>query len=188
MPSASTPRRRIGSKVNHTILVEQAVAYGELKTTKTGRQRTVQLLQPLAGDLNEWRLASGRPDESALVFPGRDGKPWTDDAWRSWRRKIFAPAAEAAGHPDATPYHLRHSYISLLIHEGTNIIDIAKQAGHSPTVTLNTYAHVIDELPALARRNAQASILEARVSPGESASKAVRVPRRTTLRGGLSNP
>jgi hypothetical protein len=46
---------------DRTILVERAVALGELKTTKTARTRTVRLLAPLAADLREWRIAQGRP-------------------------------------------------------------------------------------------------------------------------------
>ena len=54
-----------------TILVERAVALGELKTTKTSRMRTVRLLAPLAADLREWRIGLGSPAGEALVFPGR---------------------------------------------------------------------------------------------------------------------
>ncbi|MGH3134477.1 MAG: tyrosine-type recombinase/integrase [Gaiellaceae bacterium] len=53
-----------------TILVERAVALGELKTTKTGRTRTVRLLAPLAADLSEWRIGQGKPPGDSLVFPG----------------------------------------------------------------------------------------------------------------------
>jgi integrase len=66
-----------------TILVEQAVALGEVKVTKTGQTRTVRLLSPLARDLNEWRLASGRPGPTTLVFPGVDGITWTDTSYRT---------------------------------------------------------------------------------------------------------
>ena len=47
--------------------------------------------------------------------------------------------------PAARPYDLRHSFVSLLIAEGHNIVEVARQAGHSPTMSLDTYAHVIDE-------------------------------------------
>jgi len=159
----------------HTLLIEQAIAFGEVKETKTGQRRTVRLLTPLAHDLNEWRLASGRPDRTALVFPGRNGQPWTDDAWRSWRRKVFQPAATAAHASDATPYHLRHSYISLLIAEGKTIVEVARQAGHSPTITLTSYAHIIDELTDSTRRSAEAEIRHARNNP---------IPRNTTQPAG----
>lgn len=44
--------------------------------SKTERPRTVKLLAPLAQDLAEWRLASGRPEPSALIFPTYDGDEW----------------------------------------------------------------------------------------------------------------
>ncbi len=44
-----------------TILVERAISLGEEKDTKTAAHRTVRVLHPLAVDLREWRLRSGRP-------------------------------------------------------------------------------------------------------------------------------
>jgi len=66
--------------------------YGGVKTTKTRSVRTVRLLAPLAADLREWRLASGRPDDAALVFPGIDGRTVTREAWKSWTRRTWAEA------------------------------------------------------------------------------------------------
>jgi hypothetical protein len=68
-----------------------------LKGQKTNRPpRTVDLLPALATDLAEWRLASGRPDGEAYVFPAAGGGPWRDHDWRNWRKRVFIPAAEAA--------------------------------------------------------------------------------------------
>ena len=55
------------------------------------------------------------------------------------------PLAAIAGISNARPYDLRHSFVSLLIHEGRSVVDVARQAGHSPTMTLDVYAHVFDE-------------------------------------------
>ena len=44
---------------------------------------------------------------------------------------------------------------SLLIHEGRNVVDVARQAGHAPTMTLNTYAHVFDEFDLAERISAE---------------------------------
>jgi integrase len=80
-----------------TLLVERAVSYGELKTTKTGRARTVRLTPALADDLAAWRTTSSRREPAALVFPDRHRRPWDSERVRSWRKHSFAPAAQAAG-------------------------------------------------------------------------------------------
>src|SRR4051794_23482681 len=49
------------------------------------------------------------------------------------------------GIDNSRPYDLRHSFISLLIHDGLSVVEVARQAGHSPEMTLSTYAHVFDE-------------------------------------------
>ena len=146
-----------------TILVERGLVLGQLKTTKTGRTRTVRLLAPLSADLREWRLAVGRPPDETLIFPGRDGGVWSDDAWRYWRRRVFGPATRAAGlQGPVRPYDLRHSFVSLLLAEGANVVEVARQAGHSPTMTLSTYAHLFDEQDGAERQSAEQSIRSAR--------------------------
>ena len=103
------------------------------------------------------------PVDWALVFPGRGGGPWGDDAWRYWRRRVYAPAAKAAGLPSPVrPYDLRHSFVSLLLAEGANVVEIARQAGHSPTMTLSTYAHLFDEAAGAERVSAEDEIRRAR--------------------------
>jgi integrase len=146
-----------------TVLVEQAVALGQLKATKTGRTRTVRLLAPLAGDLREWQIKLGRPGDDALIFPGRSGEVWGDDAWRYWRRGVFAPAVNAVGlKASVRPYDLRHAFVSLLLAEGANVVEIARQAGHSPTMTLSIYAHLFDEEAGAERVSAEDEIRRAR--------------------------
>ncbi len=122
-----------------TLLVEGAVSLGAIEGTKTGRRRTVPLLNPLGQDLAEWRLHAGRPDAATLVFPGHDGGPWTLTAYQNWRRRIYTPAAAAAGVARPRPYDLRHSFVSLLIAEGHNVVEVARQAGHSPTFTTRSW-------------------------------------------------
>ena len=146
-----------------TIVVEKSASMGEERSTKTRRNRTVRLLAPLAADLAEWRLASGRPGDDELVFPGHDGALWGADDWKNWRRRIFAPAARAIGLPcDTRPYDLRHSFVSLLLAERRSPLDVARQAGHSPTMTLDTYGHVIEELDSTERVPAEEAVRRAR--------------------------
>jgi integrase len=86
---------RWGDVRERTILVERSLSLGQAKDTKTTAHRTVRLLAPLARDLAEWRLRSGRPDDDALVFPGHDRRLWSEPAYQSWRRRAFARALGA---------------------------------------------------------------------------------------------
>jgi integrase len=145
-----------------TLLIESAVSEGVASETKTRRRRTVRLLPPLRADLGEWRMAAGRPPEDALVFPGHDGRPWSSAAYKNWHRRFFRPAIAAAGLAGARPYDLRHSFVSLLIAEGHNVVEVARQAGHAPKMALDTYAHVFEEFDPAERIDAAERIRKAR--------------------------
>jgi site-specific recombinase XerD len=81
-----------------------------------------------------------------LIFANGRGELWSREAYKSWEGATFKRAAESAGYPRATPYTLRHSYASLLIHSGLSVVEVAARLGHAPTMTLDTYAHVFAEL------------------------------------------
>ena len=142
--------------------VERATADGAVKETKTGTTRTVRLLAPLVADLGEWRLANGRPDGGALVFPTQGGGVWRLHDWKNWSRRVYSPASARAGATHTRPYDLRHSFCSLLIHEGLSLVEVARQAGHQPSMTLDTYGHVITELEGGERLPAEDAIRAAR--------------------------
>jgi len=131
---------------DRTLLVERAVSLGELKDTKTRAHRTVRLLAPLQDDLRAWRQHSGELADGALMFPSASGRPWTKTDWDNWRRRGFDRACMAIALYDARPYDLRHSFASLLLHEGRSVMYVARQLGHDARLTLGTYGHVIDEL------------------------------------------
>lgn len=61
-------------------------------------------------------------------------------AWfRNWERKQNLPYI--------TFHDLRHTHATLLLQEGVDVKTISKRLGHANiTTTLNTYAHVVDEL------------------------------------------
>ncbi len=150
-----------------TLLVERSVAFGQLKTTKTGKTRSVKLLPPLIETLDAWHNQTPRNAPTDLVFPSPDGSPWNADRARNWRKHTFRDAATAAGVPNARPYDLRHSWVSLLIAEGATVVEVAaRQAGHAPTVTLDTYAHLFDELHDVPVTSADRLIREARAAEG----------------------
>jgi integrase len=142
-----------------TLHITRSLALGSEKDTKTGGTRTVRLLTPLADDLDQLRAQSG---DSELLFPRAAGGAWQDHDWRNWRRRVFQRAAASEGMPGVRPYDLRHSFVSLLIQEGQSILEVARQAGHSPQTCLRTYAHLFDDFDPAERRPAEDVIREAR--------------------------
>jgi integrase len=110
------------------------------------------------------RVAAARPDGNQLVFPGKAGKPWTQAAYQSWRRRVFKRAIHASLLGHARPYDLRHSLASLLLHEGRSVIYVARQLGHDASLTLTRYGHVIDELEDTPQIEAEAAIARVRLA------------------------
>jgi hypothetical protein len=100
--------------------------------------------------------------DDALLFPNGSGGVWNDPAWQTWHRDAWVPACRTVGLEGARPYDLRHSFVSLLIHEGRSVVEVARQAGHSPTMTLDVYAHVFDEFDVAERVSAEDQIAQAR--------------------------
>ena len=62
----------------------------------------------------------------------------------------------------ARPSDLRHSFASLLLHEGRNVIYVARQLGHDARLTLTVYGHVMEELDGSPRTDAATAIQVAR--------------------------
>ena len=172
-----------------TILVEQKWIDGEIVPgQKTNRPpRCPPLLDALQADLREYQHACSGP--GGLIFARPDGAPWRDHDWRDWRSRVWQPACEAIGIATITktttvsngkrktkrtyegpvPYDLRHSFASLLIHEGKHsLVQISEWMGHSPATLLSHYAHVIADLASKPN------------SPNENAIKVARGTMRLT--------
>jgi hypothetical protein len=75
-------------------------------------------------------------------------------------------------------------FCSLLIGEGMSVVEVARQAGHAPTMTLATYAHLIADLDGGERLSAEAAIRVAREA--EVSGKCP--PQATPQSSGVGNP
>jgi integrase len=145
------PEELLAVEVRHvrerTLLVEQRNIDGEIVAGQKVRgfhPRAIDLLEPVKRDISEYLLATGI--RSGLLFPRADGKPWRSHDWKNWTRRVWHVAREGAGIESLPPYDLRHAFASLQVRAGLSIPELAEQMGHSPAMTLNTYAHVIREL------------------------------------------
>jgi integrase len=89
--------------------------------------------------------------------------------WKRTRAGIWLDTLAAAGVERQRPYDLRHSFSSLLLHEGRSVIYVARQLGHGAALTMSTHGHVIDELEDEPNQDAEGAIRAARcplVAPG----------------------
>jgi integrase len=76
-------------------------------------------------------VSAGR-NGNGLIVPTVDGDEWNRHDWHDWRRRVYRPAAVAAGVTgDLRPYRLRGSFVSRLLREGHSLAYVAEQAGHS---------------------------------------------------------
>lgn len=90
---------------------------------------------------DEERLASGQQwPEPLIVFPHRDGKPFhgntVSDRWATLLRQLELPPLRL--------HDVRHTVATLLISAREPIPVVSALLGHgNPSITLNTYAHVL---------------------------------------------
>lgn len=175
-----------------TILIEQKNVDGQIiigQKVLGAKARTVDMLTAVREDLRAHRMSlpGTRSTDDQLLFARPDGTPWRAHDYRNWRRRVFQPASDAAGlgtlthtitstvvdgkvkkHKSTTydgmvPYDLRHSFASLLIHEGRlSVAEIADQMGHSTLMLLSTYTHLFAELKNQPKVSADVQIAKAR--------------------------
>lgn len=108
--------------------------------------RDVVMMPGLARTLKAHRLASLHARESDLVFATATG---SGHDRRNVARRGLEPALKAAGLTRAgrIRFHdLRHTFASLVISGGANVVFVSRQLGHaSPAITLGIYAHLFDQ-------------------------------------------
>lgn len=124
------------------VRIERSYSMGrDLGPTKTGRARHVEISTRLRET-----LAATRPElfgDEALVFPSSAGT-FLDQS--NFRDRVFRRAVEKALGRDRrfTPHGLRHTFASLHLSRGTNLLWVQQQGGWtSPAVLLSTYAHFL---------------------------------------------
>jgi integrase len=128
------------------ITVNKAMSMGQVKGTKTGKNRRVPMVAPLRQDLREWRMQSAHSKDDDPVFPNFRGEYWTDPDSKAWAGRFFRPALKSAGIEfPVRIYDLRHTAATLMLKSGLSIVETAKRLGHSPSMCLDTYQHVMEE-------------------------------------------
>jgi integrase len=116
--------------------------------SKYGR-REVRLPAPLAAKLRAHLATQPNQDSTALAFPSESGGALDPD---NLRRRVLKPLVEEVNAPWAGFHAFRHTFASIHLSQGTNLLQLSRALGHhSPAFTLTRYTHLLpgDEAPAL---------------------------------------
>lgn len=127
---------------NSQIRIQRSFNKGCFYSTKNQTSnRRIDLGPAMITELKRWRLACPK-NRLQLVFPNESGNAMNCS---NAVNRYFRAALEKSGLPLMRWHDLRHTFASLLIHQGENIKYIQSQFGHSPpTGTLNVYAHLMN--------------------------------------------
>lgn len=116
--------------------------------SKHGR-REVRLPAPLVARLRVHLAAQPDQDSTALAFPNESGSALDPN---NLRRRVLKPLVEEVNAPWAGFHTFRHTFASLHLSQGTNLLQLSRALGHhSPAFTLTRYTHLLpgDEAPPL---------------------------------------
>ncbi len=128
---------------NRTINIKRSIGKGMISTPKTqSSYREIEILNPLLPYLENQFKVTG--DKESFVFLTSGNQHYFDSNKirdYSWKKTL-----EEADIPYRTIYHMRHSFASLMISNGEDILWVSHMLGHStPDMTLKKYAKYIKQ-------------------------------------------
>jgi integrase len=109
-----------------------------VSTPKTASgTRTVHVPPPFLPLLQAHLLEQAAPGPAGLLFPGDR----TDHMSVRYLMDRYRPAREAAGRPDLTIHHLRHTALTLAGQHGATAAELQARAGHASQAAMAIYQH-----------------------------------------------
>jgi integrase len=113
--------------------------------------RDVVLMPALANVLRQHKLGSAhsRPPDFVFASDSERGKPMqaSNVRRRGLEKAVSDAGLNGEGRPRLRFHDLRHSFASLLIAEGCDVVFVSRQLGHAnPSITLSIYAHEFSQL------------------------------------------
>jgi integrase len=132
------------------VCIRRALVRGRIEPPKTKHgRREVRLPDSLATKLRAHLAAQPDQDSTAILFPNESDAPLDPS---NLRPRVLKPLVRQAGAPWAGFHTFRHTFASLHLKRGTNLLQLSRALGHhSPAFTLTRYTHLLpgEEAPAL---------------------------------------
>lgn len=124
------------------VCVRRALVRGRIEPPKTKYgHREVRLPDRLARRLRAHLAAQPDQDSTAILFPNEANSPLDPT---NLRPRILKPLVRQAGAPWAGFHTFRHTFASMHLKQGTNLLQLSHALGHhSPAFTLTRYTHLL---------------------------------------------
>jgi len=119
------------------LTVARAMSAGEESSTKSGRVRRVPLADQAAAALERLSQRENFTEPDDLVFPNVIGRTLDGSALR----RRFKRARDAVGLRPLRWHDLRHTFGSLLVAGGVDLVSVQDALGHSQLSTTSRYLH-----------------------------------------------
>jgi integrase len=154
------------------IRVRRAIVRSRVEPPKSKHgRRKIRVTRDLAAKLDAHMAAVLDVSDDAWVFASQIGGPLDAD---NLRARLIKPVMREIGAPWAAWHTLRHTYASLQIARGANIVQLSRALGHhSASFTLDTYIHLLDG------EDVDALDLDAEVSDAQGSGEIVEIGGRS---------
>ena len=115
--------------------------------TKSGKTRVLPIPEFMLSTLRSLVLTTTKGNS---VFTSSEGSYLRKG---NFAKRIFKPALKKSKLDGVRFHDLRHTAVSLQLRAGADILALSRVAGHSsPSITLNVYAHELDDSTSLIRK------------------------------------
>jgi integrase len=123
------------------VCIRRALVKGHMGPPKSRRgRREIRLSRPFAEKVRA-HLDAIPGEATDLVFTSKGGSPLDPD---NLRKRVLKPLVEEVGAPWAGFHTFRHTFASIHLSEGTNLVALSRALGHhSPAFTLSRYTHLL---------------------------------------------
>ena len=124
------------------IVVRQTMSHGTIGSTKSGKSRKIDMLSPVHDALKEKFRENGLSSE--FIFTCRKGTPYVFSS--AIYTTFWKPLLKRCGMAHKVMYNTRHTFASLMLLNGEDVLWVSKMLGHANvSTTMRYYIKFIEE-------------------------------------------